>query len=332
MTRQKSSRTAALTVTQAFDKMIFERQANLSKHTIADYIITGRKVVTYFERDPAISDLSRDDLIGFFNHLAEHVNTPAGCAVRPSKPLSAKSRRNVHTNLSALYTWLVKSGRVKANLIRDIERPGSKSAPHIDPLTQAEINALLDACDYTARWATKNVTTERHTALRDRLIVKLLLDTGMRVQELCDIQIGHLSIMRKTIQIPHGKGDKFRVVHYGTRTGKLLWEYLEPRLGSAKPTETLFYMDDSNPRPMNRHAVGNMLKRLGVRAGVANVHPHRFRHTFATEYLRNGGQMIALKDILGHSDFEMVEHYAHFVQTDIERDHKSASPVDNWKV
>ena len=91
-------------------------------------------------------------------------------------------------------------------------------------------------------------------------------------------------------------------------------------------------MDDSNPRPMNRHAVGNMLKRLGVRAGVANVHPHRFRHTFATEYLRNGGQMIALKDILGHSDFEMVEHYAHFVQTDIERDHKSASPVDNWKV
>jgi len=51
-----------------------------------------------------------------------------------------------------------------------------------------------------------------------------------------------------------------------------------------------------------------------------------------TEYLRNGGQMVALKDLLGHSDFEMVEHYAHFVQADVKRDHQNASPVDNWKV
>jgi len=332
MTRQKSQRANVLTVTQAFDKMIFERKSNLSEHTVADYIVTGRKVVAYFERDPAIADLSRDDWIGFLNHLTVHVNEPAGIAARPAKPLSAKSRRNVHTNLSALYTWLVKSNRVKENLIRAIERPGSKSTPRINPFTNGEIKQLLDACDYTARWATKDVVTERHTALRDKLIVKLLLDTGLRAQELCDIQIQHLSIMRKTIQIPHGKGDKFRVVHYGARTGKLLWEYFEPRFSFSKPTDYLFYVDDSNPRPLNRHALANMLRRLGVRAGIQNVHPHRFRHTFATEYLRNGGQMLALKDLLGHSDFEMVEHYAHFIQSDVERDHKNASPVDNWKV
>jgi integrase/recombinase XerD len=60
------------------------------------------------------------------------------------------------------------------------------------------------------------------------------------------------------------------------------------------------------------------------------MHPHRFRHTFATEYLRNGGQMLALKELLGHSDFVMVEQYTYFVQADVQRDHESAGPVNNW--
>lgn len=336
MARQKSTRSnarsRALTVTTAFDRMIFERRSDLSPHTISDYVVTGKKVKNYFETDPAIDDLSRDDWIGFFNWLCEYVNTPVGIAARPSKPLSAKSRRNVHTNLSALYTWLVKSNLAKENIIRSIDRPGSKSTPQIDPYTHEEIELLIDACDQTARWSTKDTTSERHTALRDKLIVKLLLDTGLRAQELCDIQIDHLAVLRKTISVPHGKGDKFRIVHFGTRTAKLLWEYLEPRMSTARPHDYLFYVDDSDPRRLSRHALGNMLRRLGNRAGVKNVHPHRFRHTFATQYLRNGGQMIALKDLLGHADFEMVEHYAHFIATDVERDHQNASPVDNWKV
>lgn len=328
----RSKKQSTLTLTKAFDLMIFERRSDLSPHTISDYIVTGKKALAYFDGDPLIADLNRDAWIGFFNWLHDHINTPDGCATRPSKPLSAKTRRNIHTNLSALYTWLVKSGYLSDNLIRTIDRPGSKSTPQIDPLTHGEIDRLIEACEQTARWSTKDTTSERHTALRDKLIVKLLLDTGLRASELCDIQIEHLSLARKQIRIPHGKGDKYRVVHFGNRTGKLMWEYLDPRMGSTNPKDYLFYVDDSNPRRLNRHALANMLKRLGDRAGVKNVHPHRFRHTFATEYLRNGGQMLALKDLLGHSNFEMVEHYAHFVQNDVERDHQNASPVDNWKV
>lgn len=332
MARKKSPPRSQLTITAAFDTMIFERRSDLSPHTIADYIVTGKKVKSYFEADPVVSDLDRDDWIGFFNYLCDHINTPAGIAARPAKVLSAKTRRNVHTNLSALYTWLVKSGHVTDNLIRSIDRPGSKSAPQIEPYTHDEIDALIDACDQTARWSTKDTTSDRHTALRDKLIVKLLLDTGMRAQELCDIQYDHISLSRKTIKVPHGKGDKSRVVHFGNRTAKLLWEYMDPHMSTSRPHDYLFYVDDSRPRPLNRHALGNMLRRLGNRAGVKNVHPHRFRHTFATEYLRNGGQMLALKDLLGHADFEMVEHYAHFVANDVQRDHQNASPVDNWKV
>jgi hypothetical protein len=65
-----------LTVTKAFDKMIFERRSDLSPHTINDYIVTGKHVLTYFEHDPLIVDLDRDDWIGFFNDLCERINTP----------------------------------------------------------------------------------------------------------------------------------------------------------------------------------------------------------------------------------------------------------------
>ena len=326
----KKSAARTYSVSQCFDEMIFERTSTLSPHTISDYIVTGRKVLLHFGRDPILADLTRENWIGFFNWLRdEHISTPDGAAPRPARKLKDKTRRNIHTNLSALYTWAVKAGRVPDNLIRTIDRP-PKSDPDIDPLTHDEIGALLSACEHTARWATSNTVSERHTALRDKLIIMLLLDTGLRAQELCDIQIQHLSLARRTILIPQGKGGKSRSVHFGKRTERLIWEYLEPR--KTKPTDCLFLVDDSNPRPMTRHTLRRLVVRLGERAGVKNVHPHRFRHTFATEYLRNGGQMLALKDLLGHADFEMVEHYAHFVQADVKRDHEIASPVDNWKL
>ena len=68
------------------------------------------------------------------------------------------------------------------------------------------------------------------------------------------------------------------------------------------------------------------------RPGVKNVHPHRLRHSFATDYLRNGGKMIALQELLGHSDLEMVRRYAKFVEADIALDHSVASPADKLKL
>lgn len=68
---------------------------------------------------------------------------------------------------------------------------------------------------------------------------------------------------------------------------------------------------------------------LGKRAGVRNVYPHRFRHTFAIRYLRNGGQELALMRSLGHTTMSMTSRYAKLVQADVERNHRTASPLDN---
>ena len=80
---------------------------------------------------------------------------------------------------------------------------------------------------------------------------------------------------------------------------------------------------------MNRNIAGKVLRRLGRRVGV-HAYPHKFRHTGATQFLRNGGNVFALKEILGHSTMTMVLRYVHLAQVDIEEAHRRASPVYNW--
>jgi integrase/recombinase XerD len=82
----------------------------------------------------------------------------------------------------------------------------------------------------------------------------------------------------------------------------------------------------------NRHVLRRLLKRIGDRVGVKNVHPRRLRHSFAPEYLRNGGKMLALQQLLGHSDIEMVKRYAQIAQSDCANVHRKASPADNWRL
>lgn len=90
------------------------------------------------------------------------------------------------------------------------------------------------------------------------------------------------------------------------------------------PKDKLFELDAESIR--------SLLKRLGERAGVNNVHPHRLRHTFAITYLRNGGDIYSLKYLLGHSTLVMVERYLHLTAADASNAHRKASPADNWRL
>jgi len=81
---------------------------------------------------------------------------------------------------------------------------------------------------------------------------------------------------------------------------------------------------------LNRSALQQLLEVIGVRAGVSNCHPHRFRHTFAIQFLRNGGNIYTLQAMLGHTTLDMVKKYLAIAQTDLDRDHEKASPVKGW--
>ena len=222
-----------------------------------------------------------------------------------------------------------------ANIVRTIAPPDPK-APVVEPLAKEEIDALLAACDRGKTWKTRQlIASERPTADRDRAIILTLLDTGLRASELCGIQIGDINMTANSIKVL-GKGQKERLVYFGKRTSKALWKLLTPRLKDAKLEDMVFTVGpEDDLRPMTHDVLRRLLAPkgdIGERAKVANVYPHRFRHTFAITYLRNEGDLFTLQALLGHSDIEMVKRYARIAQTDCARAHQKASPVDNWRL
>jgi site-specific recombinase XerD len=151
---------------------------------------------------------------------------------------------------------------------------------------------------------------------------------NIRAQALCNLTLD-VNLGQNKIKMRHGKGDKGRTVRFGKRTAKAAWEYLKDRIDSADSKQRLVRVEElSDPHAMNRHVLRRLLKRIDDRVSVKNVHPHRLRHSFATEYLCLGGKMLALQELWEHADLEMVRRYAKFVEADIALDHAIASPAD----
>jgi site-specific recombinase XerD len=166
------------------------------------------------------------------------------------------------------------------------------------------------------------------TADRNRAIILVLLDTGIRASELCALQIHQVDLGNRRLRV-FGKGNKERTIPFSARTGQAIWKYLATR-GDDLADNFLFAT--SNDGPINRHDLRKILVRIGKRAGLEGVNVHRFRHTFAINYLRNGGDPWSLQMMLGHSTMEMVKNYLALAQADLEKNHKIASPVDNWRL
>ena len=158
-----------------------------------------------------------------------------------------------------------------------------------------------------------------------------LLDTGLRVSELTRLTISDLNLEAEQITVtPYGSGlkSKPRTVFIGKLSKSTLWRYL-----TGRDLELCDFVFTSKlNRPMDRHSIRKVLCYLGDKAEVQNVYPHRFRHTFAIQYLRNDGDIYTLQRILGHSSLEMVKRYLTIAKSDCEKAHRKASPVDNWRL
>ena len=177
----------------------------------------------------------------------------------------------------------------------------------VNPFTQEEVQAILQAAD----------------RLRDRTLLLFLLDTGIRSSELCGLKITDVDLNTGKVFVK-GKGKKERYCYLGAMARRSLWKYLAER-DSGEPLFTT-----RGDRPFTVFWLRGLVVKIAKRAGIAKAHPHRFRHTFAVQFLRNGGDIFALQILLGHSSLEMVRHYARLAAADAEVAHRRASPADNW--
>jgi len=183
-------------LSEACKGMIFyKKAAGLSDHTLADYRNSFKKLRHYFNDDPPISAITRQQLIEFFAWLQEdHVSEPDGVAPRGKIKLAPKSIKNIHTGLSALWTWAVDEGYAEENHLRSIDPP-RVSPPVIEPFSREEVKKIPDACHRSRSWKTMGATTNaRPTAKRDAAIIMLLMDTGLRASELCGITFRDINL------------------------------------------------------------------------------------------------------------------------------------------
>jgi len=321
-----------LTYAQAVDGYLLDARAQrLSADTIRNYTLTYRRFGEWLGEELLLSDITPAQISAFLASLAQPQTPAGGVAVRPPKGLSKKTTLNYHGALGALWSWAVREGYAAVNVVQSVSRPRPEKRT-VTPFSESDVKAILAACDRTrsyTRPGKRICDNERRTALRDRAVILLLVDTGMRSGELAGLRARDLDMKNRRLTV-FGKGSKERVLPFSPTTGKAIWHYLQTERGEHGPRDPLFVTVDGEP--LNREALLQLVNRLGERAGVTDCHPHRFRHTFAVTFLRNGGNVYELQAMLGHTTLEMVKQYLSLAQTDVEAAHRRASPVENWRL
>lgn len=209
-------------------------------------------------------------------------------------------------SLLVFLRWLHDEEYTGSNLGSKIKKP---TVPHTTPstFTHDEVRRLLKACQ----------------SERDRVIVSLLYDCGLRANELCTLTTDRILFDQGVLTV-HGKGRKDRIVPFSTATAKIMRRYL-----NKEHTGTSYLVESRSRGRLTPNSLLQALYRLGTRANVEDVHPHKFRHTFATEYLRNGGDPLTLQRLLGHTTLTMTNHYVTMQTSDLVQGHQTASPLTN---
>ena len=160
-------------------------------------------------------------------------------------------------------------------------------------------------------------------SVRDRAILLLLLDTGLRVFEAAGIRLGDLR-PDGSVKVM-GMGAKEQIVPIGSTARGAIVRYLGQR-GPGAPDAPLFL---GRRGALDWRGMQQVLKRLKTRAGITGrCSPHSLRHTFARSYLVNGGDVFSLQQILGHTTLDMVKRYVSLADADVAAKHRVASPAD----
>jgi site-specific recombinase XerD len=195
--------------------------------------------------------------------------------------------------------------------IRKVKAPRLDNEP-LEPVSMEHVKLLIGTCDRT------------FYGNRDRAMILILIDTGVRAQALLNIDVDNLNLTLGTIHVV-SKGRKPRTLYIGRQTRRTLRAYLNIHRG----TPALFTAYDGVR--LTYSGLRLMLMRKSQRLGLPIVTPHQFRRAFALSMLRQGVNIYTLANLMGHSDTRMLERYLKLIDTDMESAHRQHSPGDRLK-
>lgn len=220
--------------------------------------------------------------------------------------------------IKTAFNWFVEEGFITVSPVSKIKISHPKPKV-VQPYSVAEITKMLAVCDLDIKQGAKFLGT------RNRAMILIFFDTGLRLGEVANIKMIDIDTERGWIKVL-GKGAKERVVRIGTAAQKALWRYLIYRPDNGR--NELWLTEEFTP--LKASTIQTMIDRVKKRAGVTSGgNCHRFRHTFALNFLRNYRNPFNLQYLLGHSDLRMVRHYVSTLgMEDALKAHEKSSPAD----
>lgn len=270
-------------------------EKNYSPHTVKnysrdlaefiDYLMAGRS-----ERTIRLEQLDHITVRDFLSHLHQKGNQKTSIA----RKLSA---------LRSFFRYLHREGKIQKNPAKLVSTP---RLPQKTPrfLSTGQVETLLQLPD-----------TESARGIRDHAMLELLYASGVRVSELVQLNLEDLSLDQRLIKV-RGKGKKERLVPFGQKAYESLKSYLPVRGGLLKRGATLqelspLFLNLRGGRLTARSFQRNLDQYVLKGALLLDVHPHLFRHSFATHLLNNGADLRSIQELLGHESLSSTQKYTH---------------------
>lgn len=262
----------------------------------------------------------RNDLMELYDFYTDIVNIDEVIAreyleYMYSKNLSRNSISRKLSSIRSFYNYLVREGIVSVNYFRDISNPKrTKVLPKY--AKDVDLNIMFDYFDKSKAIDQRNL-----------LILEMLYATGVRVMELVNIKISDIDRYNNSIKI-FGKGSKERMVFYGAYASDALDLYLKDgrgKLSCGKNSEYLFL--NKNGGVLSTRYVRKMIDDVVRKCGIDyHISPHTIRHTFATDMLNAGCDLMSVKELLGHSSIDTTSIYTHVSNEQIKQVYEFAHP------
>jgi site-specific recombinase XerD len=272
------------------------RAQGKSPKTITSYLSSVRKLAAYLASAGLTDDVESTGPAEVRAFLVSEIERT-----------SATSAQVHYRNLRVYFGWLIREGeRAKANPVTREDKPNAPET--VKPfLSEADLTALLKACkgdDFESR--------------RDTALLRILIDTGVRVSGLANLRYHPEDEDRTDVFLGQRrlrvtlKGGRQTWVPIGAKTATALDRYIRARARNPHRDSPWLWIGTRghNVSHMTDSGIRAMLKRRGEQAGIQGVYPHRFRHTFADAWLANGGSVDDLMYVAGWTTYDMPLRYA----------------------
>jgi integrase/recombinase XerC len=283
------------------------KRSGSSAHTVRAYESDLRQLLAYFSPEgtepPALAEF---DVLKLREWLASLYD----------QQLDRISMRRKLASLRSFFRHVVRQGILRTNPARLVLTPkAAKKLPAV--MTAEQANTLVDG-----------VSSEQMKAAwpaRDRAMLEFLYGCGLRAGELVGMNLEDIDFNERWVRV-RGKGRKERQVPFGTKAAEALDRYLPERGAAADQRENAVFLNRRGIRITTRGLQGIVKLYALLVAGDSSIHPHSFRHAFATHLLSDGADLRAVQELLGHARLSTTQKYTQLSLTDLMAVYDRAHP------